>query len=242
MLWTRCPPNCRCSRCVNVYQVFDDRNVHQLLDEVTDIPGSLLVRGVAGWTGLDPGADNTVLSIVQRQPYWAEVVLAGPQGPPGPQGSPGVQGPQGPPGYPGPQGPPGTGSGGGEGAQGPPGPAGPAGPQGPTGPAGPPGVTSVTSSMNLFIETPTAKTYVLELDAPVAYTMTKITLQLTAGTLTAALLHNGIAVPGASAIAVSTTIASVTLSAAVAVDDNISLAISAPSGASNLSAAVRTVQ
>ena len=122
----QCQPYCQCTRCITVRI----GNAHELLDSITDIPGSMLVRGVAGWTGLAPGDDNTVLSIVQHQPYWAKSLVAGPAGPSGSQGSPGVQGPQGP-----------------QGIQGPQGPAG--GPPGPPGPQGPPGVVSATPPLSI---------------------------------------------------------------------------------------------
>lgn len=140
-------------------------------------------------------------------------------------------------GPPGPQGPAGP-----TGATGPQGPAGATGPQGPQGATGAAGGGPILSSINAYIETPAAKTYMLELDSPVALTITKITLQLTAGTCTAALLRNGSAITGATAISVSSTISNTTISQAVAVDDNISLQITSPSSAANLSVAVRTTQ
>lgn len=121
-----CPPRCCCWRCMKM------PSTNEILDEITDTPGSLLVRGTAGWKGLDPGTDGKVLSTVGRVPFWSNVTVSGPAGPPGPQGPGGVQGPMGPPGIQGPPGPSG-------GLPGPPGPAGPAGPPGTDGLPGAPG-------------------------------------------------------------------------------------------------------
>ena len=95
-------------------------------------------------------------------------------------------------------------------------------------------------SFSVFIEVPTVKTYVLDLDAPSPYTVIKYSAILTAGTATISLLLNGAAITGATGIAVSATLATGTLSQAVATGNTLSLQITAQSSAANLSLAVRT--
>ncbi len=41
-----------------------------LLDTLSSIPGSMLLRGVASWAGLPPGAHNTVLRMGVTYPEW----------------------------------------------------------------------------------------------------------------------------------------------------------------------------
>jgi hypothetical protein len=57
-----------------------------------------------------------------------------------------------------------------------------------------------TSSLSVFIETPSNKIYVLDLDVPQAYTVTKFSVKTVSGTCTASLNQNGTAITGAGSV------------------------------------------
>lgn len=174
----------------------------------------------------------TVLVIQPKRVVLSRTGIQGPAGPPGPQGpqgakgdtgnagSTGAQGPAGPTGAQGPQGI--KGDQGDTGPVGPQGPAGPTGPQGtqgvkgdtgdtgatgdqgPAGPTGPQGPVTLLASA--VIETPAAKTYCLMPWSTIAVTIHSISgLKVAAGSCTLAIQVDGVAVPGLSAIAVTTT-------------------------------------
>jgi hypothetical protein len=94
-------------------------------------------------------------------------------------------------------------------------------------------------SINAFIETPDANTFTLDFYAPCPYTITLLAIQLGAGTCTAALKHNGTAISGVTAIAVTTTLQTFSLSTPVAVTDNVTLTITSPASAANLNVSVQ---
>jgi hypothetical protein len=98
---------------------------------------------------------------------------------------------------------------------------------------------SVTLNLNAHIETPTAKTYAVDLSAATAYTILKLTIVLGAGTITAAFKKNGTVITGISAVAVTATLQTITLSQAVAQNDSITMTLSAPSSAADLQYSLR---
>jgi hypothetical protein len=91
-------------------------------------------------------------------------------------------------------------------------------------------VTPPVENLGAHIESPTAKTYCVDLSASSPYTIQMFRCILTAGTCTIALLRNGSAVSGAASIAASTTLSTTTLSQAVAQNDKIQITVSALSG------------
>ena len=95
------------------------------------------------------------------------------------------------------------------------------------------------ASIGAFIESPSNKTYTLEVDAPAAFTIIKISLKCVSGTCTVALSRNGTAITGATAISVSSTIATATLSQACVAGDVIAMTVSSVSTVVDLSATVR---
>jgi hypothetical protein len=114
-------------------------------------------------------------------------------------------------------------------------PAGSTGPQGATGPQGVPGSSgNPQESLGAHIESPTAKTYCLDLAASSTYTIKAFKCILGAGTCTLALVQNGSNVSGAGAIAVSTTLSSTPLSQAVALNDKIQITLSGLSSPADL--------
>jgi hypothetical protein len=114
-------------------------------------------------------------------------------------------------------------------------PAGSTGPTGATGPQGIPGSSgNPQESLGAHIESPTAKTYCLDLAASSTYTIKAFKCILGAGSCTLALVQNGSNVSGAGAIAVSTTLSSITLSQAVALNDKIQITLSGLSSPADL--------
>jgi hypothetical protein len=109
-------------------------------------------------------------------------------------------------------------------------PAGAVGAIGATGPQGPPGGSGPQESLGAHIESPTAKTYCLDLAASSPYTIKAFKCILGVGTCTLALVQNGSNVPGAGAISVSTTLSATTLSQAVVLNDKIQITLSALAG------------
>ena len=95
-------------------------------------------------------------------------------------------------------------------------------------------ITAFVGSVAGFVETPTAKTYVLVQKARFPFTITEFTGDLSAGTLTAQLTIDGSNVTTGS-LSATTTEASVTPSAAntVAVGQTLAVVISAPSSAAD---------
>jgi hypothetical protein len=81
-------------------------------------------------------------------------------------------------------------------------------------------------NLGAHIETPTAKTYTLDLAASSAYTIKSFKCILGAGTCTLALQQNGTNVSGAGAISVSTTLSTTALTQAVAANDKITIVLS----------------
>lgn len=81
-------------------------------------------------------------------------------------------------------------------------------------------------NLGAHIESPTAKTYTLDLAASSAYTITSVKCILGTGTCTLALVRNGSNVTGAGAISVSGTISTTTLSQAVVANDKIQITLS----------------
>jgi hypothetical protein len=109
-------------------------------------------------------------------------------------------------------------------------PAGAVGAIGAPGPQGPPGGSGPQESLGAHIESPTAKSYCLDLAASSPYTIKAFKCILGAGTCTLALVQNGSNVPGAGAISVSTTLSVTTLSQAVVLNDKIQITLSALAG------------
>jgi hypothetical protein len=160
----------------------------------------------------------------------SDLQMSGPAGPQGIQGPIGLTGPAGPAGPTGPQGTPGA-----VGAVGATGPAGPAGPQGipgvpgavgpaglqgqpgasgatgPAGPAGAPGPSTMLQQITIDWDSNTvvaAGTFIALLASQwTSATILSATCICAGGTFTAAILVNGAAVTGLSAIAVSSTLA-----------------------------------
>jgi hypothetical protein len=89
-------------------------------------------------------------------------------------------------------------------------------------------------NLGCHIETPTAKSYTLDLAASSAYTITAIKCITSSGTCTLALVRNGSNVTGAGSIAVSSTISSTTLSQAVVANDKIQITLSSLSSPADL--------
>lgn len=110
-------------------------------------------------------------------------------------------------------------------------PSGSAGPQGPTGATG---ASGPQESLGAHLETPTAKTYTVDLAASSTYTIKAFKCILGAGTLTLALVQNGSNISGAGAISVSTTLSVTTLTQAVALNDKIQITLSSISSATDL--------
>lgn len=99
--------------------------------------------------------------------------------------------------------------------------------------------TPSATSMGAFIESPSNKTYTLEVDAPSAFTITKISIKCVSGTCTVALSRNGTAITGATAISVSSTLATATLSQACVAGDVIAMTVSSVATVVDLSATIR---
>ena len=95
------------------------------------------------------------------------------------------------------------------------------------------------TSMGVFIESPSNKTYVLDQDAPSPYTIIKLSIKTVSGTCTVALNRNGTGITSATAVSVTSTLTTVVLSQACVVGDVITLVVSANSSAVDLSASVR---
>jgi collagen type VII alpha len=102
----------------------------------------------------------------------------------------------------------------------------------------PPSYAPPAVDLTVFIESPTNKTYVLDLGLPAPCTITSILIKTVSGTCTAALNRNGSAITGASALSVSSTLTSVTLGQACSAGDTITLVISANSSSVDLAASV----
>jgi len=99
------------------------------------------------------------------------------------------------------------------------------------------GTTSIKPALSGFICFVEDRTYTVELAAELTKTVSVIITKLDAGTATVALKINGTSVTGCSAISATTikTTSTATALNAVAVDDTITLVVSASSGASGLS-------
>ena len=95
------------------------------------------------------------------------------------------------------------------------------------------------TSMGVFIESPSNKTYTLDLDAPSPYTVIKLSIKTVSGTCTVALQRNGASITGATAVSVTSTLATVVLSQACVAGDTLTLVVSATASAVDLSASVR---
>jgi hypothetical protein len=95
------------------------------------------------------------------------------------------------------------------------------------------------TSMGVFIESPSNKTYVLDQDAPSPYTIIKLSIKTVSGTCTVALNRNGTGITSATAVSVTSTLTTVVLSQACVAGDVITLVVSANSSAVDLSASVR---
>lgn len=95
-------------------------------------------------------------------------------------------------------------------------------------------VSPPVESLGAHIESPSAKTYCVDLSASSPYTIQMFRCILGAGTCTVALLRNGSAVSGAASIAASATLSTTSLSQAVAQNDKIQITVSAPSSAADL--------
>jgi len=89
-----------------------------------------------------------------------------------------------------------------------------------------------------------ATTYTLELYAAYAYTINQLKIISASGTCTVAVKINGVDVTGISAVAVSSTIATGTATAAntVAVGDKITLVTTSNSALTNLQASLKTTR
>lgn len=92
------------------------------------------------------------------------------------------------------------------------------------------------------IEVPTAKTYTIDEYAVQAATIDSVALKLSAGTATVAIKINGTAVTSLSAIAVTTTqsVTSATGANTVAAGDKITLVVTVPASAADLSFTLKT--
>ena len=91
------------------------------------------------------------------------------------------------------------------------------------------------------IETPTAKTYYLDQYAEFAYTINRITIDMSAGTATAKLTIDGVDVTSCTSISASTTEATTTCTGAnsVAVGNTVALVITSPSSAADFAFTVK---
>jgi len=171
---------------------------------------------------------------------------AGPQGEQGPaglqgiQGATGPQGPQGPQGIQGSAGPQGEqGEQGIQGLQGIQGPAGPQGEQGPQGIQGPAGSSALSMSTSALIETPKVKGYVMIQAAPTSGTLVSLKAQTASGNCTVKLVKNNIDISGASLFIDSASEAVLTLSEAIAEDDNLAVVVTATNLAEDLSFTIK---
>jgi hypothetical protein len=114
-------------------------------------------------------------------------------------------------------------------------PAGAVGAIGATGPQGVPGSSgNPQESLGAHIESPTAKTYCLDLAASSTYTIKAFKCIVGTGSCTLALIQNGSNVTGAGAIAVSTVLSSTPLNQAVALNDKIQITLSSLSSPTDL--------
>jgi hypothetical protein len=93
-----------------------------------------------------------------------------------------------------------------------------------------------------FIDTPAAKTYVLDQSALYDYQINSAAYQMSAGTCTIAIQINGVNVTGLSALAADNTAKSTNATAlrTVAPGDRVTAVVSAPAGAANLGITVVT--
>lgn len=89
-------------------------------------------------------------------------------------------------------------------------------------------------SIGAHIETPTVKSYTLDLSTPVAYTITGLVMITSAGSCTVSLLRNGSAISGASGLSATTTISTTSLSQATVAGDKIQLQVTATSSGADL--------
>jgi hypothetical protein len=91
-----------------------------------------------------------------------------------------------------------------------------------------------------FIDTPAAKTYVIEQEAPYDYVINTLAYQMSAGTATIEVQIDGVAVTGLSALGATTGAQTATASALNHVPEGsrVTLVVSSPSGAANLAYAV----
>jgi collagen type VII alpha len=95
------------------------------------------------------------------------------------------------------------------------------------------------ASLGAFIESPSNKTYTLEIDAPAPFTVIKLSIKTVSGTCTVALTRNGTGITNATAVSVSSTLFTVILNQACVAGDIIAMVVSANSSAVDLSATVR---
>lgn len=93
------------------------------------------------------------------------------------------------------------------------------------------------NSFSGHIESPSAKTYVLDQYAEFAYTINRITIDMSAGTATAKLTIDGVDVTGCTSISASTTESTTSCTAAnsVSAGNTVALVITSPSSAADLS-------
>ena len=124
---------------------------------------------------------------------------------------------------------------------GPTGPAGATGAPGPLGPAGPVAVTGL--KVSLYGDLESGQSFVLDLKAWDAYTITDVTAKLAAGTATVTLKINGTAITGLTGIAVTNVKADFIGTAAnlVAVGDEVTIEIVSATNAFNLDLSINTI-
>lgn len=92
-----------------------------------------------------------------------------------------------------------------------------------------------------FVESPTAKTYILDQYAEFAYTINRITTDLASGTVTGALQINGVDVTSCTGISLTSSEVQTTCTAAntVAVGDTVSMVLSSASSPVDLAFTVK---
>lgn len=94
-------------------------------------------------------------------------------------------------------------------------------------------------AIGAHIETPSVKSYTLDLSAPVAYTITGLVAVTSAGTCTVNLQRNGSTISGGSALSITSTPSTTTLSQAVTAGDKITLQVTATSSGTDLQISMR---
>jgi hypothetical protein len=101
--------------------------------------------------------------------------------------------------------------------------------------------TAALSQISGQIAAPTNRTYTIDLSAPYGYVINSLVTQTAAGTATVAIQINGTNVTGLSAVAVGTTLATTNATAAntVTAGQKVTMVVSAASGITELSYALR---